>query len=93
MTLPGVHTVVLVVVRADRLGVEAQLPRPVAPLDLGVDRPVRLLEVLQVHPPHQLPAGQALDGEHLGVLHVGVLQADRPCLIVHGGGGLAFVRT
>ena len=92
MTLPGGHTVVLVVVRADRLGVEAQLPRPVAPLDLGVDRPVRLLELLQVHPPHQLPAGQAVDGKHLGILHVGIVQADLPCFIVHGGSGLALVR-
>ena len=92
VALPGSHTVVLVVVGTNHLGVETQLPGSVAPFDLGIGRAVGLLEVLQVHLAHQLPAGQALDGEHLGVLHVGVLQADRPCLAVHGGGGLALVR-
>ena len=91
MALSRGHAVVLVIVGTAQFRVEAQPSHAVAALDLEADAAVALTELLDVHLPHQLPPGQAVDGERLGIPQVRVAQCDPALLVIDGGSRSAFL--
>jgi len=93
VALSGGHAVVLVIIGPAQFRVEAQLASAVAALDLEADAAVALPELFDVHLSHQLPARKAVDGECLGVLHVGIAQGDGALPVTDGGRGLAVLRS